>query len=115
LPLDSLEIHLRFKELEIVAPMFLGVVHRRVSTLYQGFRILSVSRVDADADAAIDMQIQFPPMEWGPLSARRILLALLAASSGRVISESRITNSSPPWRLTVSDLRTLASNRLETD
>jgi len=32
----------------------------------------------------------------------------VAASSGLAISESRITNSSPPWRLTVSEARTLA-------
>jgi hypothetical protein len=51
-------IHLRFKELKIVSPVFFGMVHRRVGALYQGFGILSIPRVDAHADAAIDMQIR---------------------------------------------------------
>ena len=33
LPLYGLQIHFRLEELEIVAPVFLGVVHRRVRIL----------------------------------------------------------------------------------
>src|SRR5580658_1402016 len=57
LPLDCLQIHIRLEELEIVATVFLGVIHRCVRILDQCFGILSVSWVDADTDAAIDMQI----------------------------------------------------------
>jgi len=33
LPLHGLPIHLRFEELEIIAPVFLGVIHGRVRIL----------------------------------------------------------------------------------
>src|ERR1700677_808450 len=52
-----LVIHRRRVELEIVAPAFLGVVHRRIRILDQRFAILSVFWVDADANTPIDMQI----------------------------------------------------------
>src|ERR1700736_3208393 len=57
LPLDDLQIHFRLEDLEIVAALFLGVIHRGISILYQGFGILSVLRVHADTDAAIDIEI----------------------------------------------------------
>src|SRR5260221_4167063 len=57
LPLHSFEIHVRLEELEIVAPAFLCVVHRRVRILDQRFGIFSVFRVDANTDAAIDMEV----------------------------------------------------------
>ena len=41
--------------------------------------------------------------------------ALKAASSELLDRESTTTNSSPPWRLTVSDRRTPASKRSATD
>src|SRR6266404_2211399 len=57
LPLDSLQVHFRLEELEIVAPVFLGVVHGRVRILDQRFGILAVFRVDAYTDAAVNNQI----------------------------------------------------------
>src|ERR1700730_7176343 len=60
LSLYRLQIHFRLEELEIVAPPFLGMVHRHVRILDEGFGILSVFRVNTDTDAAIDMQIVSP-------------------------------------------------------
>jgi hypothetical protein len=57
LPFDGLQIHFRPEKLEIVTPGLLGVIHGHVRILNQRFGILTVSRIDADADAAIDIQI----------------------------------------------------------
>src|SRR5260370_15782889 len=57
LPLDDVQIHFSPEDLEIVAALFLGVVHRGIGILYQRFGILSVLRVHADTDAAIDIEI----------------------------------------------------------
>jgi len=57
LPLDRPSIHVLLKELEIVAPIFLGVVHRGVRALDQGLRILTIIGVNADADTHADMNI----------------------------------------------------------
>jgi hypothetical protein len=57
LPLDDLQIHFSPEDLEIVAALFLGVVHRGIGILYQRFGILSVLRVHADTNAAIDIEI----------------------------------------------------------
>src|SRR5580658_2251619 len=60
LPLYSLQVHFRLEKLDIVASGFFGVVHRHVGILDQRFGILSVFRVDADTDAAIDIQVLSP-------------------------------------------------------
>src|SRR5208282_3537447 len=57
LALDSLRIHFGREELEIVAAAFFGVVHRGIRMLDERFGIPSVFRIDADADAAVDMEI----------------------------------------------------------
>src|SRR5580704_18290100 len=51
LALDGPQTHVRFKELVIVAPHLLGVVHRCVSILDQRLPILTVIGVGAYADA----------------------------------------------------------------
>src|SRR5260221_12426787 len=58
LALDDLQIHFSPEDLEIVAALFLGVVHRGIGILYQRFGILSVLRVHANTDAAIDIEIE---------------------------------------------------------
>src|ERR1700676_531278 len=57
LPLDGPQIHFRLEKLEIVTTLFLGVVHGGVGIFDKRSGIFSVFRVDADANAAIDMQI----------------------------------------------------------
>ena len=54
-------------------------------------------------------------MEWASATACSILRAVMAASSGCSTSESSTTNSSPPWRLTVSEARTQSTRRLAMD
>ena len=49
--LDGLEIHVWSKELVIVAPTLLGVIHRRVGILDQRLRIFTVVGVGAYSDA----------------------------------------------------------------
>jgi len=56
LPLDHLQIHFRFKKLEIVAPFCLGLVHGRVRVLDQRFGVFSVPGEHADPDATVDME-----------------------------------------------------------
>jgi hypothetical protein len=55
------------------------------------------------------------PMLCGTDSAVSIFLALTAASSACSTCDSNTTNSSPPWRLTVSELRTQVTRRSATD
>jgi hypothetical protein len=53
-PLERDRVHLRGKELEIVAAKFLRRVHRRVGRLDQGLAVVAVRRVHGDADAGAD-------------------------------------------------------------
>ena len=55
--MDRPNIHFLLEEFVIIATVFLGMVHRRVGTLDQGFRVFSVIGVDTDTDADADMQI----------------------------------------------------------
>src|ERR1700687_1741851 len=48
---DGLQTHIWAKELVIVSPTFLGVIHRRVGILDQRLRIFAVVGVGAYADA----------------------------------------------------------------
>src|SRR5260370_39907915 len=81
LPLDDLQIHFSPEDLEIVAALFLGVVHRGIGILYQRFGILSVLRVHADTNAAIDIEIvTFDEME----QAER--LKYLSCAAGNVLA-----------------------------
>jgi len=95
------------KEPESVAPAFLGVVHGGICVVDQRFGIFAVFGIKADTDTAKDMQI---------LPADRVRCAKGNGVSvsrwwrrlrDEAISESRMTNSSPPWRLTVSERRML--------
>ena len=56
LPLDGAQVHVGRKKLGIVASAVLGVVHRQVGILDQGFRVLPVGRVKADADTGRHVQ-----------------------------------------------------------
>src|SRR5256885_11919769 len=58
---------------------------------------------------------QCSPMLCSLLSSEMIFAAQIAASAACLTSDSNITNSSPPWRLTVSDSRTQADMRAATD
>src|SRR5260370_1197608 len=58
---------------------------------------------------------QCSPMLCSLLSSEMIFAAQIAASVACLTSDSNITNSSPPWRLTVSGLRTQADMRAATD
>ena len=51
LTLDGLETHVWGKELVIIAPIFLGAIHRRVGILEQRLTIFTVAGVRAYADA----------------------------------------------------------------
>ena len=102
------------EELVGVAPSFLRVVHRGIRVLQQRLRIRPVLRVSGDAYACGKVQLVLVDVV-GRAQRHRILSALTAASSACVTSESKITNSSPPCRLTVSELRTQATNRCATD
>ena len=55
--MDSPGVHLRFEELELIAPVFLGAEHGGVRVFHQGVRIEAVVRVDADANTDVDMDI----------------------------------------------------------
>src|SRR5438270_3812896 len=57
LPRGSPRSHVRLEELEIVASLFLRVVHRSVRTLEQALCILTVVGVPADANARVDAQL----------------------------------------------------------
>jgi hypothetical protein len=109
LPLHRSEVHFRGEELEIVAAVFLGVVHGGVGILYERFRILAIGRIDADTNAAVDVQVV--PVNGAGKTER---MKYFICTGGWVISESKMTNSSPPCRLTVSEPRTLACKRSET-
>ena len=61
---DRAHVHVLREELVIVAPFFLGVVHRGIGILDQRFRILGVGRVHADADAGRHMQLVFANRMW---------------------------------------------------
>src|ERR1700722_11388394 len=54
----GLQIHVFVEELEVITSVLFSVVHRRVRILDENICPLSVLRVDAYADAAIDMQVQ---------------------------------------------------------
>ena len=103
MPLDGTDVHVLGEELVIVPPLVLCVIHRGVRALDQGLRIRAVVGVDADADARGDMELPARRYCAVPPARARIFSALRAASSARSISESSTTNSSPPWRLTVSE------------
>ena len=113
LPLDHPSIHLGLEESMGVASAVLRVVHRGVRALDQRFGILPVIWENADADACIDVQVV---VRDGMRRRQRCfnLSASLAAFRGCSTSESTITNSSLPWRLTVSEPRTAAVSRLPT-
>ena len=76
-----------------------------------GFRIMTVVRIKADSDAGRSIQLTAVDDVRRP-SAARIFSATRAASLALSISGSRITNSSPPWRLTVSISRNVSRKRL---
>ena len=56
--LDHHQVHVRLEKLEVIAPVFLGVVHRSVGTFNQRIHILPIVRVNADADADGDVQFE---------------------------------------------------------
>src|SRR6266478_5437164 len=59
LALYGLDTHVGFKELVIVAPTLLGVIHRCVGILDQSLRIFTVVGVGAYADAHSDAKAVF--------------------------------------------------------
>ena len=44
-------VHARGEELEVVPPLLLGVIHRRVGVFHQGLAVVAVGRENADPDA----------------------------------------------------------------
>ena len=78
--LDGPGVHLRFKELVFIAPVFLGAEHRRIRIFHQGVRIQAVVREDADTNTDVDMDIvagdvvrQFKRIDQLLRTQRRIL------------------------------------------
>ena len=64
LQLDSPNVHVLLKELVIVAPIFLGVIHRDIRTLDQGLGILTVIRKGADANTHCDIEVVLANAMW---------------------------------------------------
>ena len=52
-----MDVHLFIEKQVVVTPVFLGVIHRVVRILDQRLRLNTVSGVDADTNAATDMEI----------------------------------------------------------
>ena len=55
--LDGLGVHGGRVELVVVAPLLLGPVHRRVGVADERFRVVTVRRIDGDADARRDEEL----------------------------------------------------------
>src|SRR3990167_9476643 len=91
----------------------LGAVHRNVGIFDQGFGIIAIVGIDADADARGNLQLVSLHHD-GQGQVSRIFCATMAASSCFVIFTKAATNSSPPMREMISALRRLAVSRLAT-
>ena len=50
-PLNGMRIHFRSEKLEIIPPVCLCVIHRRIGVLDDGSHVVSIIRIDADAYA----------------------------------------------------------------
>lgn len=100
----SMDTHIRTAEPAIVAAACLSVIHGGIRAVHHGSHIVAVIRMDAMTMLKV-RYISCPSTSCWTAKASGSFSATWDASCGRSISAGRITNSTLPWRHTVSEAR----------